>query len=398
MLDATTRLHVATGVVNIWKADAAELAASFHRIEAKHPGRFLLGIGSGHREATPERVRPLEAMSRYLDVLDENDVPVRRRVISALGPRMLALAAERSAGTHPYLTIPAQSAEERAVLGSDVLVAPEQTIVLDPDRERARRSARTFLTRYLGMSNYTTTMQRGGFTEHDVEWPGSDTAGRRHRGAGRCGGPRRARAGAPRRRSGSRVGAGRAGARRRARRAPRARRTIAPRLTRAGPGRGSITLRPTPPNFQRRPRIGYHVTLPRRLADGARALDCDRRSQTVDAASGEVDTSGAARQPLPRMARLGIRFALEVQTVHRFRGADHAGHSSRTTMQRGIARRPGSRTAEHRRRWGGSLSFMTMANTRRRKSPHCSVCPEQRSTASLSAGGGVLASCEAHTF
>jgi len=174
MLDATSRLHVATGVVNIWKADAAELAASFHRIDAKHPGRFLLGIGSGHREATPERVRPLEAMSRYLDVLDANVVPVRRRVIAALGPRMLELAAERSAGTHPYLTIPAQSAEQRAALGGDVLIAPEQTIVLDTDRERARGSARTFLTRYLGMSNYTTTMRRGGFAEHDVDSPGSD--------------------------------------------------------------------------------------------------------------------------------------------------------------------------------------------------------------------------------
>ena len=174
MLDATERLHLATGVVNIWKADAAEAAASFHRIDAKHPGRFLLGIGSGHREATPERVRPLEAMNRYLDVLDEHGVPTHRRVISALGPRMLRLAAERSAGTHPYLTIPAQSTQEREALGDGVLVAPEQTVVLDSDEERARESARTFLTRYLGMSNYTTTMRRGGFSEQDVEPPGSD--------------------------------------------------------------------------------------------------------------------------------------------------------------------------------------------------------------------------------
>jgi probable F420-dependent oxidoreductase len=174
MLDATEHLHLATGVVNIWKADAAEVAASFHRIEAKHPGRFLLGIGSGHREATPERARPLEAMSRYLDVLDEHGVPARRRVISALGPRMLQVAAERSAGTHPYLTIPAQSGEERDALGDGVLIAPEQTVVLDTDPQTARESARTFLTRYLGMSNYTNTMRRGGFTEQDVEPPGSD--------------------------------------------------------------------------------------------------------------------------------------------------------------------------------------------------------------------------------
>ncbi|MDL9979272.1 TIGR03620 family F420-dependent LLM class oxidoreductase [Microbacterium sp. ASV49] len=173
-LDATDRLHVATGVVNIWKADAAELAASFHRIEAKHPGRLHLGIGTGHREATPERTRPLDAMRRYLDVLDAHDVPVGRRVISALGPRMLELAAERSAGTHPYLTVPGQTADQRAALGSGILVAPEQTVVLDPDRTSSREAARTFLGRYLGMSNYTNNMLRGGFTEADVALPGSD--------------------------------------------------------------------------------------------------------------------------------------------------------------------------------------------------------------------------------
>lgn len=90
MLDATESVQLATGIVNIWNSDATELAASYHRIEAKHPGRLLLGIGSGHREATPERAHPLESMARYLDVLDECGVPVQARVLSALGPRMLA--------------------------------------------------------------------------------------------------------------------------------------------------------------------------------------------------------------------------------------------------------------------------------------------------------------------
>lgn len=97
LLDATESLHVATGVVNICMSDPAELADSYHRIETKYPGRLLLGIGSGHREATPGRVRPVDAIASYLDVLDERDVPVEARVLSALGPRMLALAATRSA-------------------------------------------------------------------------------------------------------------------------------------------------------------------------------------------------------------------------------------------------------------------------------------------------------------
>lgn len=174
LLDATERVQVATGIVNIWRSDAAELAGAFARIEARHPGRLMLGIGSGHREATPERVRPLDAMARYLDVLDRGGVPVARRVLSALGPRMLRLAAERSAGTHPYLTVPAQTAEERAVLGTTALVAPEQTVVLDPDPVSARRSGRAFLARYLGMENYTRTMLRGGFSPADVAGEGSD--------------------------------------------------------------------------------------------------------------------------------------------------------------------------------------------------------------------------------
>ena len=174
LLDATTGVQVATGVVNIWKSDAAELAGSYHRIEARHPGRVLLGIGTGHREATPERVRPLEAMGRYLDVLDARDVPVRARVLSALGPRMLAMAAERSAGTHPYLTIPLQTRQMRETLGQDALVAPEQTVVLDPSVDAARRAARAFLASYLRMDNYVRTMRRGGFTEEDVADGGSD--------------------------------------------------------------------------------------------------------------------------------------------------------------------------------------------------------------------------------
>lgn len=174
VLDATAHLQVATGIVNIWKSDASELADSFHRIEARHPGRLLLGIGSGHREATVERARPLQAMASYLDVLDERGVPASARVLSALGPRMLRLAAERSAGTHPYLTVPAQTAEAREALGPDMLVAPELTIVLDDDAARARATARPFLSRYLGLSNYVENMRRAGFGDADVAGEGSD--------------------------------------------------------------------------------------------------------------------------------------------------------------------------------------------------------------------------------
>ncbi|EUA05095.1 luciferase-like monooxygenase family protein [Mycobacterium kansasii 824] len=109
ILEATTTLQVATGIVNIWSAPAKPVAESFHRIERAYPGRFLLGIGVGHSEATAEYRNPqnaLAALVQYLDQLDEYGVPADRRVVAALGPRVLKLSAERSAGAHPYLTTP----------------------------------------------------------------------------------------------------------------------------------------------------------------------------------------------------------------------------------------------------------------------------------------------------
>lgn len=174
LLDATESVVLATGIVNIWMSDAAELAESYHRIVARHPGRLLLGIGSGHRERQHERARPLEAMSSYLDVLDAAGVPQEDRLLSALGPRMLELASTRSGGTHPYLTLPTQTAEARETLGDGVLVAPEQTVVLATDPVFARKAAREFLTPYLRLSNYSNTMKRGGFSDDDVQGSGSD--------------------------------------------------------------------------------------------------------------------------------------------------------------------------------------------------------------------------------
>jgi probable F420-dependent oxidoreductase len=87
---------------------------------------------------------------------------------------MLAMAAQRSAGTHPYLTVPAQTRQARTALGSGALVAPEQTVVLDANPESARRTARAFLAHYLTLVNYTSNMQRAGFTAQDVADGGSD--------------------------------------------------------------------------------------------------------------------------------------------------------------------------------------------------------------------------------
>jgi probable F420-dependent oxidoreductase len=174
ILEKTTKLQLATGIVNIWTADAGPVSESFHRIEAAYPGRFLLGLGVGHREAIGEYRKPLDALTDYLDKLDEYGVPKQRRVVAALGPKVLRLSAERSAGAHPYLTTPEHTAQARQIIGPDAFLAPEHKVVLTTDAEKARAVGRKALDLYLGLTNYLNNFKRLGFTDADLAKPGSD--------------------------------------------------------------------------------------------------------------------------------------------------------------------------------------------------------------------------------
>jgi probable F420-dependent oxidoreductase len=174
LLEATTTLKVATGIVNIWTADAGPIAESFHRIEAAYPNRFLLGIGVGHPEAHTEYKKPYDALTEYLDELDANGVPKDRVVVAALGPQVLKLSARRSAGAHPYLTTPEHTAQARELIGPDAFIAPEHKVILTTDAEQARAVGRKALDIYLGLANYLNNFKRLGFTDEDLAKPGSD--------------------------------------------------------------------------------------------------------------------------------------------------------------------------------------------------------------------------------
>src|SRR3954452_23028267 len=171
MLGATTTLKVASGIVNIWTADAGLVAEAFHRIESDYPDRFLLGIGVGHREANQSYRKPIDALNDYLDKLDEYGVPKSRRVLAAIGPQMLKLSARRSAGAHPYLTTPEHTAQARELIGRSAFLAPEHKVVLNADAEEARRR---YLEPYLNLTNTVTNFKRLGFSDDDVAKPGSD--------------------------------------------------------------------------------------------------------------------------------------------------------------------------------------------------------------------------------
>jgi probable F420-dependent oxidoreductase len=176
LLDATESLSVATGITNIWQDEPEPIAAAYHRIEAKHPGRFLLGMGVGHPEATGERyAKPYTALVEYLDALDSAGVPKQRRALAALGPRVLRLAAARSAGAHPYLTTPEHTRRARALMGPAALLAPEQKVVLDTDAVRARELGRSVIANpYLRLVNYRSNLKSLGYSDAELDDGGSD--------------------------------------------------------------------------------------------------------------------------------------------------------------------------------------------------------------------------------
>jgi alkanesulfonate monooxygenase SsuD/methylene tetrahydromethanopterin reductase-like flavin-dependent oxidoreductase (luciferase family) len=151
VLDATATITVATAIVNMWTNDPTDIAA------ASRP--------------TTSRA----TMVDYLDQLDAGGVPADRRVLAALGPRALRLAADRTLGTHPYLVVPAHTRAARQLLGPDVVIAPEHKVVLETDPEVARSIGRPFIANpYLELRNYTHNLRRYGYTDDDIGGGGSD--------------------------------------------------------------------------------------------------------------------------------------------------------------------------------------------------------------------------------
>lgn len=180
LLGATSRIVVATGIVNIWAHEASEVSAACSALDADHPGRFVLGLGVSHKPLVAKLGRtykqPIDAMSRYLDELDRRSPAVSpgRRVLGALGPKMLNLASNRAAGAHPYLTTVEHTERARQVLGVDRVLAPELHAVLEAAPSRARQLVRRAIARNLELPNYASSFRRQGFSEEDLQAGGSD--------------------------------------------------------------------------------------------------------------------------------------------------------------------------------------------------------------------------------
>jgi probable F420-dependent oxidoreductase len=175
LLAATTRTVIATGILNLWMHSASDVAESYDALTAEHGDRFLLGIGVSHAPLIdadqPGRYRkPLAATAGFLDGLDAapRPVPTERRVLAALGPKMLALSATRAGGAHPYLVTPEHTASARSTLGEGPLLLPEQTVILCDSADEARRIGTDWLRAYLALPNYANSLLRSGFSEDDL--------------------------------------------------------------------------------------------------------------------------------------------------------------------------------------------------------------------------------------
>jgi probable F420-dependent oxidoreductase len=184
LLAATERINVATGIAGIYNRDAMATKSGAYFLADASQGRFVLGLGVSHAGAVSSRGhdygKPVSTMRAYLDAMDEAQYapPAPRELppvlLAALRPRMLKLAAERTAGAHPYLTTPKHTARARSTLGEGPLLAPEQGFVIESDPEQARAIAREHLRYYLQLPNYVNAWREDGFEDADFADGGSD--------------------------------------------------------------------------------------------------------------------------------------------------------------------------------------------------------------------------------
>jgi probable F420-dependent oxidoreductase len=182
-LSATSSLVVASGIANIWARDPMAMAAGGRAISEAWPNRFILGIGVSHAPSVALRghdyARPFSAMRDYLDRIGlapwrGPQAPLPPIVLAALGPRMVGLAAERTAGAYPYFTTAEHIRQVRELLGPEPFLVSDLPVVLAAGREEARALGDAHTGRYLRLDNYRNNLLRVGWTPDQLEPPGSD--------------------------------------------------------------------------------------------------------------------------------------------------------------------------------------------------------------------------------
>ena len=181
LLAATERLPIATGIANIWARDAVAMQNGARTLADAFPGRFILGLGVSHEPAVKRRggnyEKPLTRMREYLDAMDKaryagtEPAQPAPRVLAALGPKMLGLSAERTAGAHPYFVPVEHTPLARRTLGDGPVLAVEQAVAFEADPVKARELARAHMSGYLRLENYANNLRRLGWSDEDITQP-----------------------------------------------------------------------------------------------------------------------------------------------------------------------------------------------------------------------------------
>ena len=170
LLSATRAIPIATGIINVWKHEPEEIFGWFGALPADQKERLMLGLGISHGPLIGEAwIKPLVKMREYVDAMLAGGVPRENMCLAALGPKMLELSGELTAGAHPYLVGPAHTAMARKVLGPGRLLAPEQGVVLESDLDKARGIARGAVDNYRRLPNYCNNWLRMGLSQDDID-------------------------------------------------------------------------------------------------------------------------------------------------------------------------------------------------------------------------------------
>ena len=172
LLAATERITVCSGIANVTARHHEAMAGGARTLADAYGERVVVGIGIGHQYTAGRRRQewedPVGRMTAYLDDMEavragpDPVVPVRR-LIAALGPRMLEVAATRALGAHTYFVPVEHTARARELLGPEPVLAVEQTAILSSDPAVARGIARPWAADYLELPNYANNWRRLGY-------------------------------------------------------------------------------------------------------------------------------------------------------------------------------------------------------------------------------------------
>ena len=166
---ATKKAVICSGILNIWKHKPEEVGAWWKAQSAAEQARLLIGLGVSHGPIIGESYgKPLAVMRAFIDGLAAQNVPAEALCVAALGPKMLELSRDKTAGAHPYFVTAEHTAMARGILGASALLAPEQGVVLESDPAKARDMARTVVDHYRKLPNYANSWRRLGFTDEDI--------------------------------------------------------------------------------------------------------------------------------------------------------------------------------------------------------------------------------------